>query len=237
MKRLLAPIAAHARLILLPCSLGAALLAGCTVTAPQPAKVDFATPTMAAYPAQTVPAGPASGSLFQTATYRMGFEDRRARQVGDTVTIRIVENVSASQQSSATTNRSSSISGGISAVPGLSAGSLGKFDIGAENKSDFSGKGGTSAANNFSGSITAVVAEVLPNGHLVVVGEKQIGLNQNVDVMRFTGTVDPLAIQPGNIISSTSIANVRVESKGRGPQYDVQTVGWLTRFFHTLSPF
>lgn len=235
-------LAARARRAVLPCALGASLLAGCTVTAPQPAKVDFATPTMAAYPSQTVPTGTASGSLFQTATYRMGFEDRRARQVGDTVTIRIVENVSASQQSSATTNRSSSISGGITAVPGLSYlgmsnSSLGKFDIGAQNKSDFSGKGGTSAANNFSGSITAVVAEVLPNGHLVVVGEKQIGLNENVDVMRFTGTVDPLAIQPGNIISSTSIANVRVESRGRGPQYDVQTVGWLTRFFHTLSPF
>ncbi len=237
MKRLFASFAAHARLGALPLAFGAVLLAGCSVTTPQSAKVDFATPTMAAYPAQTVAAGPTTGSLFQTATYRVGFEDRRARQVGDTVTIRIVENVSASQQSSATANRSSSISGGITAVPGLSSGMLGKFDIGADNKSDFSGKGGTSAANTFSGSITAVVAEVLPNGHLVVVGEKQIGLNQNVDVMRFTGTVDPLAIQPGSVVLSTNVANVRVESKGRGPQYEVQTVGWLTRFFHTLSPF
>lgn len=231
------PLHAFARLALRIAPLGAFLLAGCTVTTPQPARVDFATPPMAPYPAQTVPSGPASGSLFQTATYRMGFEDRRARQVGDTVTIRIVENVSASQQSSSTANRSGSISGGITAVPGLSAGSLGKFDIGAENKSDFSGKGGTSATNAFSGSITTVVAEVLPNGHLVVVGEKQIGLNQNVDVLRFTGTIDPLAIQPGSIVLSTNVANVRVESRGRGPQYEAQTVGWLTRFFHTLSPF
>ncbi|MFO6420349.1 flagellar basal body L-ring protein FlgH [Hylemonella sp. W303a] len=238
MKQTLSYLISHAaRLGALSFALGAVLLAGCTVTAPQAAKVDFATPTMAAYPSQTIPAGPASGSLFQSATYRVGFEDRRARQVGDTVTIRIVENVSASQQSSSTANRSGSISGGITAVPGLSGGTLGKFDIGAENKSDFSGKGGTSATNTFSGSITTIVSEVLPNGHLVVVGEKQIGLNQNVDVLRFTGTVDPLAIQPGSIVLSTNVANVRVESRGRGPQYEAQTVGWLTRFFHTLSPF
>lgn len=229
--------AARARLRVLPVVVATTWLTGCAVTTPQTAKVDFAMPAMSPYPAQTVPTGPTSGSLFQSATYRVGFEDRRARQVGDTVTIRIVENVSASQQSSSTANRSGSISGGISAVPGLSAGSLGKFDIGAENKSDFSGKGGTSATNTFSGSITTVVAEVLPNGHLVVVGEKQIGLNQNVDVLRFTGTIDPLAIQPGSIVLSTNVANVRVESRGRGPQYEAQTVGWLTRFFHTLSPF
>jgi flagellar L-ring protein precursor FlgH len=237
MKRFIASFAARTRLRALPVAVATAWLAGCTVTTPQTAKVDFAMPAMAPYPGQNVPTGPASGSLFQSTTYRVGFEDRRARQVGDTVTIRIVENVSASQQSSSTANRSGSISGGITAVPGLSAGSLGKFDIGAENKSDFSGKGGTSATNTFSGSITTVVAEVLPNGHLVVVGEKQIGLNQNVDVLRFTGTIDPLAIQPGSVVLSTNVANVRVESRGRGPQYEAQTVGWLTRFFHTLSPF
>lgn len=237
MKRFIASLAARTRLRALPVAVATTWLAGCAITTPQTAKVDFAMPAMAPYPGQTVPTGPASGSLFQSTTYRVGFEDRRARQVGDTVTIRIVENVSASQQSSSTANRSGSISGGITAVPGLSSGTLGKFDIGAENKSDFSGKGGTSATNTFSGSITTVVAEVLPNGHLVVVGEKQIGLNQNVDVLRFTGTIDPLAIQPGSVVLSTNVANVRVESRGRGPQYEAQTVGWLTRFFHTLSPF
>ena len=216
-----------------------ALFSGCAST-PQPANVDFATPAMAPYPAQTVPTNAAtSGSLFQSATYRLSFEDRRARQVGDTVTIRIVENIQASQQSNSTLARKSDISGSVTAIPGLSSGSslMGKLGIGASNQTDFSGTGGTSAANTFTGSITTTVAEVLPNGYLVVVGEKQIGLNQNVDVMRFTGTVDPLAIQPGNIVDSTAVANVRVESKGRGAQYEVQTVGWLTRFFHTISPF
>jgi flagellar L-ring protein precursor FlgH len=56
-------------------------------------------------------------------------------------------------------------------------------------------------------------------------------------VLRFTGTIDPLAILPGNIVNSSAVANVRVESKGRGPQHEAQTVGWLTRFFMNVSPF
>jgi hypothetical protein len=59
---------------------------------------------------------------------------------------------------------------------------------------------------------------VLPNGHLVVAGEKQIGVNQNVDVLRFSGTIDPRMLQPGSIINSTQVANVRVESRGRRPE-------------------
>ena len=218
--------------------LAVAVLAGCAA-APKPAQVDFAEPRVAQLPAQPA-TRPATGSLFQPVTYRPSFEDRRARQVGDTVTIRIVENVTASQKSSSTANRTSSIDGSITAVPGLKfpgTAAENNLRIGAASEADFSGKGGTEAANTFSGSITATVAEVLPNGHLVVVGEKQIGLNHNVDVLRFTGTVDPLAILPGSIVNSSAVANVRVESRGRGPQHEAQTVGWLTRFFFNISPF
>ena len=218
--------------------LGAAVLAGCAGT-PKPALVDFAAPALAQQPAQPASRMP-SGSLFQPTTYRASFEDRRARQVGDIVTIRIVENVTASQKSSSTAARSSNIEGSITAIPGLKfPGTVAenRLRIGAGSEVDFSGQGGTEAANTFAGTITATVAELLPNGHLLVVGEKQIGLNHNVDVLRFTGTIDPLAILPGNTVNSSAVANVRVESKGRGPQQEAQTVGWLTRFFMNVSPF
>jgi len=90
---------------------------------------------------------------------------------------------------------------------------------------------------NFSGTITATVVEVLPNGHMVVTGEKQIGENQNVDVLRFSGTIDPKAVQPGNVVSSNKVANARMESRGRGAQAEAQTVGLLTRFFFSFLPF
>jgi flagellar L-ring protein precursor FlgH len=204
--------------------------------------VDFppATPTR---PIETVTpapgAAPATGSLFQKASYRPAFEDARARMVGDQITIQIVEKVTASQVSKSTANRTSTGSTSISAFPLVAPQDLInlKAGVGTSSAQDFSGKGGTESANTFYGTIAATVIDVLPNGHLVVAGDKQIGINQNVDVMRFSGTVDPRLIQPGNLINSTQVANARMESKGRGAQAEAQTVGWLTRFFFSLLPF
>ncbi len=223
------------RIAILLIAIGAC--SGCS-SLPQTVAVDFpdtATPR----PAAPIPvaAAPASGSLFQKASYRPAFEDPRARAVGDNITIQIVEKVTASQVSKSTANRTTSGSTSVSAFPLLSPMDMANLKSGTASASDFSGKGGTESANTFYGIITATVVEVLPNGHLLVAGDKQIGVNQNVDVMRFSGTVDPRLIQPGNLINSTQVANARMESKGRGAQAEAQTVGWLTRFFFSFLPF
>ncbi len=199
------------------------------VEAPAPRPAAMA-PTQAIYT-------PATGSLFQQASFRPAFEDRRARLVGDTVTITIIENISATQKSTSSIGRTSSNSAGITALPFLPAASLGKLGVGATTDNAFEGKGGTESSNTFSGSITATVIEVLPNGHLVVAGEKQVGVNQNVDVLRFSGTVDPRNIQAGSVVSSTQVANARIQSRGRGAQDEAQTIGWLSRFFLNVMPF
>jgi flagellar L-ring protein FlgH len=214
-----------------------ALLTSACQQLPQKATVDFAEPRLTVAPAPQPVARTTTGSLFQNVAYRPAFEDRRARQVGDSVTIQIVENVTASQKSTSTVNRNSSVDGAVTALPFNDLSGLAKFNVGATTNNNFSGKGGTESANTFSGSITATVIEVLPNGNMVVAGEKQIGVNQNVDVLRFSGTIDPRMMQPGSIISSTQVSNVRVESRGRGAQGEAQTVGWLSRFFLSFSPF
>ena len=219
-------------------SLVAALALTACQQIPQKVVVDFAEPKVSQMPLPApIAAKPATGSLFQTVGYRPAFEDRRARSVGDTVTIQIIENVTAIQKSTSTVNRSSSIDSNVTALPFNSLEGLGKLGIGASSNNGFSGKGGTESANTFAGSITATVIEVMPNGHLVVAGEKQIGVNQNVDVLRFSGTVDPRLVQPGSVVSSTQVANVRVESRGRGAQGEAQTVGWISRFFLSFQPF
>lgn len=211
-------------------------LAGCE-SLPQKVSVDFPpTPVVRPAPA-AAPARSNNGSLFHTTTYRPSFEDNRARLAGDTVTIQIVENVTASQKSSSTANRTSSMESSVTALPFMNAVTLGRLGAGASSSNDFSGKGGTESANNFSGTITTTVVDVLPNGHLVLAGEKQIGVNQNVDVLRFSGTVDPRFLQPGSIVASTQVANARIESRGRGAQAESQTVGILARFFMALLPF
>jgi flagellar L-ring protein precursor FlgH len=178
-----------------------------------------------------------TGGLFQAASYRPAFEDPRARLPGDSLTIQITERINASQKSSASIDRSGELSAGVSAFPFLKSAQLDKLNTGASSSNSFAGNGGTESANNFSGSITATVLEVLPNGHLVVAGEKQIGVNQNVDVLRFSGTVDPRQIQPGNIVPSTQVANARIESRGRGAQGEALSIGWLARFFLSVIPF
>ena len=71
---------------------------------------------------------------------------------------------------------------------------------------------------------------------MLIAGEKQIGVNNNVDVLRFTGQVDPRAIQSGNYVPSAQIANVRLEHRGRGQQAEAQAMGWLGRVFLSLLP-
>ena len=229
----------HTRL-LLPATLGLAalLLSGCTALSQIP-EVDLVpAPRTLDFPqVQPVAAAPLNGSLFAAASFRPPFEDHRARLVGDTLTVRISERVAATQETSTTVNRNSDMSASVSALPLVTPRFLGQLRSGAETENSFNGDGSTEASNTFSGSITAVVTQVLPNGHLVVVGEKQIGVNQNVDVLQFSGTVDPRTIRPGNTVESTQVANVRVLSRGRGAQADAHTFGWLSRFFLTLMPF
>ncbi len=217
----------------------AVLASGCETLQNQP-KVELqpAQPVRYVQGDTAAPAAAPSGSLFRAASYRPGFEDPRARLPGDIVTIQITERVSASQSSSASIERSADASASINAIPLFGgAAPWNKANLGAQSDNSFSGDGSTSSNNTFTGSITATVQDVLPNGHLVVVGEKQIGVNANVDVLRFSGTIDPRHIRPGNVVPSTQVANARIESRNRGAQGEAMSIGWLARFFLSVLPF
>lgn len=216
-------------------TLAAALaLAGCSTINSRP-PVDIAGPTSAL--PQPMPAPVINnGAIFQAAQYRPLFEDHRARLVGDTLTVQIVEKVSASQKSTSKIDKTGEISAGVTALPGINPNSFGRASAAGSSSNTFEGKGSTENSNDFSGTITATVTGVLPNGHLLIAGEKQIGVNHNVDVLRFSGQVDPRAIQPGNSVPSAQIANVRIEHRGRGAQAEAQGIGWLARFFLNVLP-
>ena len=155
---------------------------------------------------------------------------------GDTLTITITEKVSAVQKSTSSVDRKSSVDAGITALPFLKSSALTRASASGSGNSAFAGSGTTENSNDFSGVITATVVQVLPNGHLIVSAEKQIGVNANVDVLRFSGQVDPRAIQPGNTVASAQIANVRIEHRGRGAQAEANGIGWLARFFLNVLP-
>jgi flagellar L-ring protein precursor FlgH len=184
----------------------------------------------------TAPAPVANGAIYQAASYRPMFEDHRARLPGDTLIVNIVEKVSASQKSTSSIDKTGELSGAVTALPLINPNSFGRASVAGSSSNTFGGKGATESSNDFNGTITVLVTGVLPNGHLMVQGEKQIGVNANVDVLRFSGQVDPRAIQPGNSVPSSQIANVRVEHRSRGQQADAQVMGWLSRVFLSVLP-
>ncbi len=210
-------------------------LSGCSTLYPVPQVDVGAAPAAVPVPAALPPER--NGAIFHQAAYRPLFEDHRARLVGDTLTVQIVEKVAASQKSTSSIDKGGSISASVTALPGVRPGAFLRATAEGGSANTFSGKGSTENTNDFSGVITSVVTGVLPNGHLLITGEKQIGVNQNVDVLRFSGQVDPRAIQPGNVVASAQIANVRVDHRGRGAQADANGIGWLGRFFLNVLPF
>lgn len=214
----------------------ALVLSACGTMYPQP-RVDMQPAPVVKMP-EPIPASANNGAIYQNANYRPLFEDHRARLVGDIVTVQIVERVSATQKSSSELDKNGAIGASVSAIPGIAANSFGggRAELTGSSSNKSTGKGTNENTNDFSGTITAVVTGVLPNGHLLISGEKQVGVNSNVDVLRFYGQVDPQSIRQGNTVASTAIANVRVEQRGRGAVADAHGIGWLSRFFLNLSP-
>ncbi len=207
-------------------------LSGCYTLYP---RVDVAETLPVPEPAQAVPVT-GNGAIFQAGNYRPLFEDHRARLVGDTLVVQIVEKVSASQKSNSSIDKGGTLSGSVTALPGVRPAAFARAAVAGSSANTFAGKGATESSNDFAGTITVVVRGVLPNGHLVISGEKQIGVNSNVDVLRFSGQVDPRAIQTGNSVLSGQVANVRLEHRGRGAQADAQAIGWLSRVFLSVLP-
>ena len=176
------------------------------------------------------------GGIYQPATYQPLFEDHRARTVGDTLMININEKLNASKKASAAANRAGAMD---FVVPDIQLGSRGikGGKLSATSKNDFEGKGDSAANNVFTGAITVTVIDVLPNGNLIVAGEKQIGINQGSEFVRLSGVVDPRYILAGNVVSSTQVADARLEYRGTGSIDEAQTMGWAQRIFQSVLPF
>ncbi|HDS7773823.1 TPA: flagellar basal body L-ring protein FlgH [Klebsiella aerogenes] len=214
-------------------------LSGCAYIPHKPL-VDGSTSAQPAPPTAPVP----NGSIFQAAQpmnygYQPLFEDRRPRNVGDTLTIVLQENVSASKSSSANASRNDSSKFGVATAPRYLDGLLGnaRADMDISGDNSFGGKGGANANNTFNGTITVTVNQVLSNGNLHVVGEKQIAINQGTEFIRFSGVVNPRTISGSNSVTSTQVADARIEYVGNGYINEAQTMGWLQRFFLNVSPY
>ena len=206
-------------------------LAGCGTT---PSTI-VEHPTTARPQAQPVQAA-GNGAIYQAAAYRPMFEDRRARHVGDVLTIVINEKTQAGKKASSNGAKTGAIDSSISAVAGLPLKTFQGTGIKADSSTEYDDKSAVNSSNTFSGNITVTVTEVLPNGNLAVAGEKQIALDKGTEYIRLSGVVQPDTIQAGNTVSSAKVADARIEYRTSAKLDSAEVMGWLARFFLSFVP-
>ncbi|MFZ2267885.1 MAG: flagellar basal body L-ring protein FlgH [Azonexus sp.] len=209
------------------------LTAGCSTVPPtnvhQP---------MTMRPAPKLDMAPGNGSIYQATNSRPLFDDRRARFVGDTITVKITESTSASTKSNDKLDRSNTSSGSLSGMAGLTGKALnGLAGYNTSSTNAFSGKGEAANNNVFTGNMTVTVIDVYPNGNLLVSGEKQLAIGHEQEYVRVSGVVNPSFVDASNSVASSNIADARIEYKSSGQVSDGLVMGWLARFFLTAMPF
>ena len=220
----------------------AAILAGCAEL-PSASKQSLVNGDTTARPAAQETIATFKGSLVPTsrpaaAAHKGLFEERRAVRVGDTLTVLLNETTRASKDIGTNARRLSSnglnagfnMSTGTTATPTAINGGLN-----TNGNTNFDSKGGSSASNQFLGTITVTVLEVLPNGNLNVAGEKRLAVGHEEEVIRFGGIVSPSTLQ-GNSVLSSQVADARIEYRGVGITDQIQNPGMLTKLFSKFSP-
>lgn len=226
--------------------IGALVLAGCDTDPPTRVQLPTTVRPNAA------PAAAADGSIYRASGSRPLFEDRRARFVGDTITVNLVERTSSNRKTNESSARTANADVNIGTpkvlgiTPGLPiTGNVRNNRVQSDLQSSFAANSDISTSNKqddgnsntISGTITVTVIDVLPNGNLVVSGEKMVAINQGTEFVRLSGVVNPINISGSNSVSSTQLADARIESKQKQDVDTAQILSAMARFFTVLLPF
>lgn len=190
----------------------------------------------ATLPAPPPVATPQNGAIYQAANgYSALHVGTRARQVGDLVTIVLVESLNTTKTASATTGRNGSAS-----ITPPTTGPLDFLDpnaLNAASQSSFKGSGSATQRSELNGAISVTIAEVRPNGTALVVGERKMRLSQGDEWVQFAGILRLSDIDVDNRVVSSRIADAQIIYGGRGAIQQASRPGWLGRFFNMISPF
>nr|WP_254602069.1 flagellar basal body L-ring protein FlgH [Sphingomonas bacterium] len=224
--------------VLLGLAAGAAILA---LPAPAQARIKKSTQLHIEYAPSYAPpaieAPPADGAIFHAGYgYAPLTSGTRAARVGDVVTILLVEKTQALKSNSATVNRNGSIS--VTPPPtGPIATILNKVNLNMGDGQKYDGKGGAEQSNQLTGAISVTIAQVYPNGTMLVRGEKQLTLNRGDEQIRISGIIRQTDIDFDNSIPSTRVADAKIAYSGTGEIARASQQGWFGRFFSRISPF
>ncbi|MDY6823446.1 MAG: flagellar basal body L-ring protein FlgH [Thermodesulfobacteriota bacterium] len=193
---------------------------------------------------------PAEGSLWNDSSELL-FVDRKARKVGDTVIVDVVENTSSSMEANTKAEKSNEVDLGIPHLMGYmraleamnrnlnrgTGGSLTDKLISARTESEFEGKGTSDRSGRITASVGATVVKVLDNGNLVIKGQRQMKVNNETQIITVSGIARPEDVGTGNRIESTYLANATITYAGKGVLAEAQAPGWLARILSRAWPF
>lgn len=174
-----------------------------------------------------------TGSLFKLNYVNNIYSDSKAHRVGDIISVILSESTQA--QKNAKTEMKKENSATLSPITGFGGVPVNFKDkaiqFGYDQESDFKGDSKANQGNSLSGNISVHVLRVLPNGNLMIRGEKWMSLNNGDEYIRLTGVIRPQDINSNNTVTSSKVANARIQYAGTGTFADVQEQGWLSSFF------
>jgi flagellar L-ring protein precursor FlgH len=168
-----------------------------------------------------------------------GFRDVRASQAYDLVTIIVADKASAVSTGGTNTSRKSSAKASVTSLfgPKSATGALSNL-ASATNNQQLQGQGTTSRESTLTTTVTAEVTDVLPNGNLVIQGQKEIAVNSEKQVITVRGIIRPDDLSPVNSIPSDRVARMEILVNGRGVVNDVvKRPFFLYRILLGLLPF
>ncbi len=170
------------------------------------------------------------------------YSGRRAIEIGDLVTIEIAHSTTADSSANTNLARKTKTSVGIKALVGLetalaSIGLTPEALIEATGENNFDGTGVTARSGDLKATLTARVVDVEPNGILVIGGRQAVKINNEIQILTLRGRVDPRSIDSDNSVSSSQIADARIEYSGMGVVASKQRPGWLSRILDLITPF
>ncbi len=208
----------------------ASVLSACAVNHQIEEEDPFFAPIMPEIPAEDVVT---TGSLYKTGWSNGLYSDTKARRVGDIITVLLQENTQASKSARTETKKESDAN--LAPLVGLNgaAPTIGgnTIRLGMESDSEFKGDAKADQSNSLNGQISVHVLRALPNGNLIIRGEKWLTLNTGQEFIRLTGIVRAEDISSENTVASTRVANARISYSGKGSMAEAQQAGWLSSFF------
>jgi flagellar L-ring protein precursor FlgH len=142
--------------------------------------------------------------------------DYKALQVGDLVTILVVQSLQSENSGNVATDRSFKASSGIDALAGHISTSGVQEIFSPHSSQTLQGKAQATSSSSLRTSLTGQVVAVLPTGTLVIEAEREISMNNERQTVVLRGLVRPGDLGPGNTVSSNAVGSLELELKGKG---------------------